>query len=171
MKSIKMKTFTCVLFAMLTFRSSSAQFVKAELQAAGLTCSMCSKAVDKQLRTLDFIDSVGIDLEKATFILYFKKDADVDLAGIRKKVEDAGFSVAMLKTTYMFANTQQVGADMSFKDHGRTYYVLDYSGPLNGEVILKVIDKGYAADKEFKKYAGQVKSKGDGGSFHFILPK
>src|SRR5581483_6940249 len=107
----------CFTVMLILFLSgiTSAQVIKAELQAAGLTCSMCSRATDKQLRTLDFIDSVGIDLSHTTFILYFKKDKTVDLNLIRKRVEDAGFSVAMLKVTYHFNNLKiENGTEFSY---------------------------------------------------------
>src|SRR6202008_1559227 len=83
---------------------AKAQFVKAELQASGLTCSMCSFATQKKFKTLDFLDSIGTDLNNTTFLLYFKPGKQVDLDMIKKKVEDAGFSVASLKVTFHFEN-------------------------------------------------------------------
>ena len=100
-----MKTILKILTVIIiTVSTSYSQFIKTDLQVAGLTCSMCSRAVDKQLRTLDFIDSVGIDLSTATFYIYYKKEKEVNFELIKKKVEDAGFSVASLKTTFMFNN-------------------------------------------------------------------
>jgi copper chaperone CopZ len=145
-----------ILFSIFFSNSLCAQFVKAELQAAGLTCSMCSKAVDKQLRTLDFVDSVGIDLSHATFVLYFKKNKPVDLYLVRKKVEDAGFSVAMLKATYVGDHIKLENG--FFTEGNRTYQVIvNAPSEMNGEVILKVVDKGFVSDKEFKKLGRQIK--------------
>ncbi|HTA28199.1 MAG TPA: heavy-metal-associated domain-containing protein, partial [Bacteroidia bacterium] len=87
------KIFYTAIFPLFIFHVASAQFTKAELRADGLTCSLCSNATYKQLKTLDFIDSVGVDLDHATFLLYFNKDKTVDFEKIRNKVEFAGYTV------------------------------------------------------------------------------
>jgi copper chaperone CopZ len=137
---------------LLTGFLANAQFVKANLQASGLTCSMCSFATQKQLKTLDFIDSVGTDLNHTIFILYFKKDAKVDIDLIRKKVEDAGFSVASLKITFHFDNLA-ITDNYHFAYQGNLYHFVN-SKPqtLNGDAVFKVLDKGFVSDKEYKKY-------------------
>src|SRR6478735_315736 len=71
-----------------------AQFNKAELQASGLTCSLCSNAINKALKTLPFVESVQTDLNKNLFTITFKNGQRPDIDAISKKVEDAGFSVA-----------------------------------------------------------------------------
>jgi copper chaperone CopZ len=98
------KIFYTVIFLFALLQAASAQFTKAELRADGLTCSLCSSTTYKQLKTLDFIDSIGMDLDHATFLLYFNKDKTVDFEKIRNKVEFAGYTVGMLKTTYRFKN-------------------------------------------------------------------
>lgn len=79
---------------------ANAQIIKAELVASGLTCSMCSFATQKQLKTLAFVDSIGTDLNRTTFLLYFKKNQPVDISQLKNKVEAAGFSVATLLFTF-----------------------------------------------------------------------
>jgi copper chaperone CopZ len=150
----------CYLLILLLSASGivSAQVVRAELQAAGLTCSMCSRATDKQLRTLDFIDSVGTDLSHATFLLYFKKDKVVDFDQIRKKVEDAGFSVAMLKVTYKFDNLK-VDNETQFSYNNSQFNFIDITPQtLNGEVVFRIMNKGFLSGKEYKKIASQISS-------------
>lgn len=154
-----MKTYFKISLLLLTVLlniSAKAQFTKADLQAAGLTCSMCSRAVDKQLHTLDFIDSVGIDLSQATFILFFKKDKIVDFDLIKKKVEDAGFSVASLKVTFQFTNLKV--EENSHWVHQNTLYHFIHVKPqtLNGDATFKIISKGFVSDKEYKKYAKEM---------------
>jgi copper chaperone CopZ len=73
---------------------ANAQVEKAEFQASGLTCSMCSNAINKALKTVPFIESINTDLNKNLFEITFKKNAVVDFDIIKKKVEDAGFSIA-----------------------------------------------------------------------------
>lgn len=132
-----------------------AQFVKAELQASGLTCSMCSFATEKSLRTLDFIDSIGRNLDHTTFILYFKKDANVDLDKIKQKVEDAGFSVAKLLVTLRFS--QERISNHHYRSSDNLYHFIDVKEQvLNGPVVVQVIDKGFISDKLYNKYSKQA---------------
>jgi len=160
----------CSLLIILLSASyiASAQVVRAELQAAGLTCSMCSRATDKQLRSLDFIDSVAIDLSHATFVLYFKKDKMVDFSQIRKKVEDAGFSVATLKVTYKF-NNLKVDNGTQFSYNNSQFNWIDVTPKtLNGEATFRIMDKGFLGPKEYKKYAAKVGS-GSNNVYHITL--
>lgn len=140
-----------VILCVLTYFSGKAQFVKAELQASGLTCSMCSFATQKQLKTLDFIDSIGSDLDHTTFMLYFKPGTAVDLDQIKKKVEDAGFSVASLKITYHFDNVK-IENDHFVYEKKLYHFVNSKPRIIDGSMTFKVIDKGFLSDKEYKKY-------------------
>jgi copper chaperone CopZ len=149
---------------------ASAQIIKAELQVAGLTCSMCSRSVDKSLRTLDFIDSVAVDLSHASFMLFFKKDKTIDFIQIKKKVEDAGFFVASLKINYKFDNLK-IENNSSFSYQNITFYFLNTTAKtLNGAVTFKIADKGFVIDKEYKKYAAQLNGTiASGTSYHIIF--
>ena len=141
---------------MLGCNIASAQMIKADLQVAGLTCSMCSRSVDKSLRTLDFIDSVGIDLSHASFILFFKKNKTVDFTQIKKKVQDAGFFVASLKINYKFDNLK-IESNSTFNYQNMTFYFLNATAKtLNGIMAFRIVDKGFVSDKEYKKYIGQL---------------
>src|SRR5690349_24933535 len=74
--------------------SASAQFSKASLQASGLTCSMCSKAVKLALEQVSFVDKVQVDIKNQQYNLSFKNGEAIDFDALSKAVEDAGFSVA-----------------------------------------------------------------------------
>lgn len=102
-----MKTIKNILFITILFFSASAaaqQISTAELQVDGLTCSMCSRATETALRSLDFVEDVTPDLNKNLFILKFKK-GDVNPELLKKKVEDAGFSVGTLSAILNFKQT------------------------------------------------------------------
>jgi copper chaperone CopZ len=102
MKTIQ---YLSILFIFLTAGKVSAQQISsAELQVAGLTCSMCSQATEKSLRSLDFIEAIKPDLNKNIFVIDFKKSKAVSIDLIRKKVQDAGFSVAGLTAVFNFDN-------------------------------------------------------------------
>jgi len=134
--------------------TAKAQFTKAELQVSGLTCSMCSKATEKALRTLDFISDIKPDLNRNLFVLTFKSNAPVSLDQISKKVQNAGFSVNNLKATFNFNNTRL--NSNSFNYSGDTYLVVSGADKLlNGPVAFTVVDKGFAPASVYRKYATQ----------------
>jgi copper chaperone CopZ len=147
-----MKLLLLTTLLVITTLTSKAQFNKAELIANGLTCSMCSFATQKQLKTIDFIDSIGTDLNHTTFILYFKKDAEINSDLIKKKVEDAGFAVGSLVYTTTFSNNAlDNGNHYNYKSTAYHFAKVDNT-LLNGTIKIKIIDKGFVSDKEFKKY-------------------
>jgi copper chaperone CopZ len=77
----------------------NAQFSKASLQASGLTCSMCSKAVKNAIETVPSVEKVMVDIKNQQYNITFKSDAVINFDELSKAVEDAGFSVAALKVT------------------------------------------------------------------------
>jgi copper chaperone CopZ len=131
---------------------ANAQILKAELVANGLTCSMCSNATLKQLKTIAFLDSIDIDIESTKFILYFKRNTPVDLNRIKAKVEDAGFSVGSLILFMEFNNTSVFDAYRFTKDETSYHFIDTKNKQLNNIEKIKVLDKGFMSDKEYKKY-------------------
>ena len=93
-----MKTFLFSLLLVLC-GSARAQVTKGTLQASGLTCSMCSKAVKNALDKVSFIERVQVDIKNQQYTIYFKEGSQVDLDAVSKAVENAGFSVARLVVT------------------------------------------------------------------------
>lgn len=136
---------------------TQAQVTKASLQASGLTCAMCARSVYKNLEALPFMDSIHTDLETSTFQLTFKEGAEMDADQIRKKVEDAGFSVASLRITVSFSG-QQVKNDQHLTVNGKVYHFLNVKDQvLSGEKSLLLIDKAFLSAKDYKKYASATK--------------
>ena len=74
--------------------SQAQQFTSANLQATGLTCALCSNAINKSLLELPFVDTVKSEIKTSSFSISFKDNSQVSIDAIRKAVEDAGFSVA-----------------------------------------------------------------------------
>ena len=136
---------------------AQAQFTKASLQASGLTCSLCSKAVKNELEKVSFVDKVQVDIKNQQYNLVFKQGSQVDFDALGKAVEDAGFSVASLKVTAAVDNllTQK---DDHIKIGAHTFHFLNSKGqPLNGDVTFSLVDKSFVSPKEFKKYATMTK--------------
>ncbi len=147
-----------LLLCMVVGLTASAQFKSATLQASGLTCAMCSNAINKSLKTLSFIESVESDIKTSSFIINFKEGVDINFDQLRKKVEDAGFSVAKLQIVTDFKNVT-VQNDQSLTVDGKVLHFLNVkSQQLNGEKTITIVDKNFLSAKEYKKYAGLTKA-------------
>lgn len=150
----KLSLFIAILFASF---SAGAQFKSASLQAAGLTCAMCTKAINKSLDRLSFIAKVEPDIKNSAFNITFKEGADVDFDALKKAVEDAGFSVARLKVTGSF-NNLSVQNDAHVQVDGKTFHFLNIGNrKLNGQQSIVLVDKDFVSDKEYKKYSAATK--------------
>lgn len=155
MKTIK---YLLLLLLAVPFKQSFAQQIStAALQVNGLTCSMCSQATEKSLKTLGFVESIKPDLNTNTFNIKFRKDRPVNIDLIRKKVQDAGFSVGNLATTINFSNVKadesgqlQIGSDIFKILNGK-------NKALSGEVKAVIVDKNFVPTATFKQKSAQFK--------------
>ncbi len=139
-----------------------AQITKVSLQASGLTCSMCSNSINKSLQTIDFVAQVHPNVQTSTFNISFKPGSYVDFDKIKKKVEDAGFTVANFVATIHFDNLQ-IKDDQPVKLDDKTFYFLHpKEQSLNGEQQVRIVDKGFISGKEYKKNAARITNSGKG---------
>lgn len=137
----------------LTSIATQAQFKSASLQAAGLTCAMCTKAINKALEQVPFVQQVKVDIKTSSFLMQFKEGVPVDFDAMKKAVEDAGFSVAKLKVTGQFDKVE-VQNDTHVQIDGKTFHFLNVGKQtLQGEKSITLVDKDYVSAKEFKKYS------------------
>jgi copper chaperone CopZ len=142
-----------ILFAMLVSMRSGAQVTKVTIQASGLTCSMCSNAINKALKSVDYVDKVLANIKNSSFDISFKPGANVSFDELKKKVEDAGFFVAKFNATMSLDNVR-VEDDAHVNIHGVTFHFLHVKEKLlTGEYSIQVLDRGYVSAKEFKKNA------------------
>ena len=138
---------TVLLYATITH----AQVQKVSLQASGLTCSMCSRAIFKALMSVDFVENVDANIKNSTFEITFKPNADVDFDKLKNKVEDAGFFVADFRATIHFDN-MKIKNDTLIETIGKNFMFLHVAEQeLNGDKTVKLLDKGYLSAKEYKK--------------------
>lgn len=152
-KEIKMKTLKILFVLLLSATIANAQFKTGRLQAAGLTCAMCTKAINQALAQVPFIQDIDVDIKNSEFILTFKPGENVDPDVLKKAVEDAGFSVARLKLTGDFNNVK-IEKDTHVSIEGKTFHFLNANAQtLNGEKTITVVDKYFVPAKDFKKYA------------------
>jgi copper chaperone CopZ len=145
-----------VLFVFISV-ALHAQFTKASLQASGLTCAMCSKAVKVALEKIPFVQEVKVDIKNQQYNLVFKEGNNVDFDALSKAVEDAGFSVASLKATGNFSNVKAV-KDSHAEVAGLNLHFLNGNDEnLVGERTITIVDKNFLSAKAFKKYASESK--------------
>jgi copper chaperone CopZ len=137
--------------------SAGAQFTRARLQATGLTCAMCSNAINKALREKSFIESVHSDIRNSAFDIVFRANADVDIDAIRVAVEDAGFAVGNLQLTGNFKQLS-IEKDGHARLGSKNFHFVNASGrSLDGERTITVVDKDFLTARQFKKISSAVK--------------
>ena len=137
--------------------SAGAQVTSVSLQASGLTCSMCSNAINKSLKTLSSVAAVEPNIKTSTFVIAFKEGSKVDFDELKKKVEDAGFFVSDLQATMKFDNVA-LQNDQHINLDGTTFHILNSKDQtLNGTKTFRVIDKGFVSAKEYKKNGSLTK--------------
>ncbi|MBC7424455.1 MAG: heavy-metal-associated domain-containing protein [Ferruginibacter sp.] len=136
--------------ALLCSFATKAQVTKVAIQASGLTCSMCSNAINKSLRSIDFVQNVDANIKTSTFEITFKPGTAVDFDKLKKKVEDAGFFVANFTATIHFDKVQLVNDGLVTVD-GTTFHFLNIKDQvLDGNKSIQLIDKGYVTAKAYK---------------------
>jgi copper chaperone CopZ len=150
------KGFFVFMVTLLSFQLQ-AQFSKASLQATGLTCALCSNAINKALQKISFVESVKADIKNSSFDIIFRKDKQINIDALKDAVEDAGFSVGSLKLTGNF-NEVKIAADQHVKIGNDNFHFLNVkSQVLSGEQSITVVDKNFVTEKQFKKYSAATK--------------
>lgn len=146
MKTFSKKYILTVLIVSLFTTVGHTQISKAEIRATGLTCSMCSNAINKQLKSLPEVVSVETDLNTNTFTVLLKDGNTLKPSVFKESVEKAGFFIGSLVLT------------VDSKTASKSPYVLVKKAEMNDkQVQIQVLDKGYVTDKEFKKVSKSYK--------------
>jgi copper chaperone CopZ len=119
----------------------NAQIKAAEIQASGLTCSMCSKAIYKALGKVSFVNTVKVNIETSTFLLEFKQDQKVQIEALRDAVYDAGFAIEKLAILMNFTDKTAV-KDAVFENAGYQFkWQLKTNKPLKSEQKVFIVNK------------------------------
>jgi len=150
MKILNIKFLAVLLLVMLTSIKSFSQIAKAEIIATGLTCSMCSNAINKQLKSMTEVDSISTDLNTNTFTVHFKENSMVQPKVLKNAVEKAGFFVGSMVLN-MKIDTEKVKDNLISID-GATFVFVDTKNPISDDLAsYQVMDKGFITQKEYKK--------------------
>lgn len=152
-----MKKLVYFALLMLMAAQGQAQFTKARLQATGLTCAMCSNAINKALKAVPFIESVKSDIRNSAFDIVFKAGQEIEIDGLKEAVEDAGFSVGSLKLTGTFTGVK-IASEQHVQIGNEQFCFLNVGDrTLEGEQTITVLDKNFLTAKEFKKLSASSK--------------
>ena len=152
-----MKKYILLVSVLAIAVSVQSQFSKASLQASGLTCSMCSKAVKVALEKVPYVQEVKVDIKSQEYSVIFKENTDIEFDKLKNAVEDAGFSVALLKVTGTFSELN-VTKDKHVQIAGKNFHFLNgNSQVLNGENTFTIVDKNFLSAKEYKKQSSSSK--------------
>lgn len=132
--------------------ATHAQITQAEITATGLTCSMCSNAINKQLKAMPEVESVTTDLNTNTFTVQLKKDNQITPLRLKQRVEKAGFFVGSMIITLERSGLTAVDP-MHWTQKDDTYVWVDsVPEPTAAPCKAKVIDRGFVTAKEYKKW-------------------
>jgi len=134
-----------------------AQFQSARLQATGLTCALCSKAIHESLQKLPFVAKVEADIQSSAFAILFRNGETQDPDALKAAVEEAGFFVGELLLEGQWGE-RLPATTIPFKWGENWYYFLSSKAVKDkSSFTLSVIDKGFVTDKAYKKYLSQYK--------------
>ncbi len=147
MKKINSIYIVLVSIVLIASTKATAQISKAEIRATGLTCSMCSNAINKQLKSLPEVVDVETDLNTNTFTVKLKEENTLSPKVFKDRVEKAGFFIGTLILTTKLETIKQ-----------STYVLINNVSNSNKEVKFQVMDKGYVTEREFKKLLKSLKN-------------
>ena len=142
---------TILSLLMVTCSTAFAQINKAEIIATGLTCSMCSNAIYKQLLRIPAIEKVETNLNTNTFTVYTKNENQLKPNELKENVEKSGFFIGSL-IVYLPSDSLKI-QDMKTLIQGATLYefITDAAKINLVQTKVKLYDKGYVTAREFKK--------------------
>jgi len=139
---------TFLLIFCLCSVSTFGQFSHVKIGVNGMTCSACTKSVEKSFRNLPFVESVVMNLEKKSGEIAFKKGQPVDIDKVANAVVDAGFSVRFLTADYSFIENTFLTSELS--ENGYHFYFLR-SKPTQRNCSLRFIGQKFQTKNEFVK--------------------
>lgn len=134
---------------------ANAQINKVNLQASGLTCSMCNLSIKKSLDKLSFIGNINSDVETATYELEIRENMEISFDEIRGAVINSGFSVAKLS---FFLNIKDIDFKNEFSYHNKLYNIID--GNISQDKLdieFQIMNRGFISEKFFKQYKNKLK--------------
>jgi copper chaperone CopZ len=111
---------------------------------------MCSNAINKALKKLDFVQKVDAQIKTSTFEISFKPNSVVNFDMLRKSVESAGFTVCSFVANINFDNVRVKDRQPVIFQGKKLLFINAGEHILNGAKQVKILDKGFVSPKEYK---------------------
>lgn len=143
---LKLRYLFITVTLLILSRQTEAQLINVEMRAIGLTCSMCSNAILKQLESIPEIDSISTDLNTSTFFVFLHAGNKLTPTVFREKVENAGFYVGYFAATTTLENLEQ-----------EPYILVNKAKDVNEVHRFQVLDRGYVSEREFKRLQKELR--------------
>jgi len=154
-----MKKIVLSFLAAVLFLSADAQITGISLQASGLTCSMCSKAVLNALKEVPGVSDVKVDIKNQEYHVRYNADVAPDPDALSKAVSDAGFSVAKLSVKAILPKTE-LKKDTHLKIGNLSFHFLNAAGQsVSDSATFILVDRNFTSTKTFKKYSAMSRMK------------
>lgn len=152
MKNSNIKIVLTAMLFVLAVVHGNAQISKAEIVATGLTCSMCSNAINKQLKSMPEVESVSTDLNTNTFTVQFKTNNTLTPKALKNSIEKTGFFIGSLVLTVDLGavNGQE---NEKVQNQSGTYVFVEKAKKPAGSLQIQVLNEGFVTKNEFKKSA------------------
>lgn len=147
-----MKKAAAIMLGMVLLTTAvQAQYRNLEIQAAGLTCSLCSNAILKALKGLPYVQNVETDLKTNLFSVQLRSGFPVDFDMITRKVEEAGFSVGRMTVEVKFSPAE-IKNDAHIVNGNQVFHFLAVQPQkIEGWHKVKLMDKQFVLSAEAKK--------------------
>lgn len=135
---------------------ASAQIKWVQVGVDGLTCSACTRAVEMNIRKLDFVDSVSMSLENTEGKLFFKADKKVNIEKIALAVTDAGFSVRFMKAAFVFKNLDIARGSTWVYENEQYCFVKTGNIKLDNETVVIFLGNKFMSSKTYKQWKKEI---------------
>lgn len=141
-------------------QSTSSQpphIISATVCVDGLTCSLCHKSVYKALKKLNFVESLSPNLDETSLDITFVRNAEVSFDRIAEAVQDAGFSIGILRANVDFP-PMLVRKDEHIALGGALLHLINVAEErtIQGRVNIKLIDAKFIPDDEAAKWRTDI---------------
>lgn len=135
--------------------AAQAQFTEFRFGVNGLTCSQCTRSVEQQLKKLDFVAQVSMDLEHTTGKIIPKAGTTIRPKAIAKAISDAGFSIRFLQADFNTDGWTQQAAPC-FIYQRTAYYLKEDKLPTSGVLQVVFLDPVFSAGKPWLRNKKQT---------------
>src|SRR5690606_4034710 len=120
------------------------QYIKSRILISGLTCSMCSRGVESELKKLDFVKSVSMELNSNIAYIDFVPGKKVIIKELAEKVLDGGFSIGEFYASFNFNDfTLKEGSVLKYDEDNFIFIGIKKDQTIDNVREIKFLGKKY----------------------------